>query len=439
VGPNFDLATRLLAALAVVVTATTVCGRLAAVLGQPRVVGELVAGILLGPTLLGGIAPGVQRDVFPPSVVGVLYVLSTIGLTLFMFLMGAGLDHGRLGPGGLRRAGALAGSGIVPSFVLGATLALVFYRRLTVPGVGRLEFALFLGGALSITAFPVVARILHERRMASSVIGSLTLVAAAIDDAVAWCILALITALARPGHGTGAATTIAGTAVFGAVMLTLGRRLLVPLVRRVEAAGELRPGALATLLVLVLGAGWFTDSIGVFSVFGGFVTGLALPRSDLLRRELRVKLMDLNAVLLLPIFFAYSGLNTQLRGIFSAGYLLPLASIVAAATVGKYCGCSLTMRRQGFGWRQASAIGALMNARGLMILVFINIGLAYHLITAQLFSMLVLVALVTTAVAVPVYRWSMPAPIEDAERALTPVEAAEAAPPRAGVLEPLAD
>ncbi|MEU3647056.1 cation:proton antiporter [Lentzea sp. NPDC034063] len=415
-GGNFELATKVLAALFVVLAATRVCGRLALIAGQPRVVGEIVAGVLLGPSAFGAVLPGVQQHLFSADVKSVLYVLSTFGLALFMFLIGASLDHGFVTKPAVRQATVLATSGIVPSFLLGAGVAALFYDRLSLPGVTEVQFLLFVGGALSITAFPVVARILQERGLSNTRIGSLTLVAAAVDDAVAWGILAVIIALAKAGDASGAVLTILGAAAFAGLMLTVGKRLLKPLARRVERDGELKPQTLAVILLVVIAASWFTDFIGVFSVFGGFVTGLAMPQNPILRRELTTRLMDFNAILLLPVFFAFSGLNTQMSGLTDLQVLLPLTAIVVAAFVGKYVGCGLTVRLQGFSWRYASAVGGLMNARGLMILVFINIGLAYQLISQQLFSMLVVVAVLTTAAALPIYRLSMPKHIEDAEK-----------------------
>ncbi|MFC8845294.1 MULTISPECIES: cation:proton antiporter [unclassified Micromonospora] len=416
-GDNLDLAINVLAAVFVVLAATTVCGRLARRLGQPGVVGEMVAGILLGPSLLGSVAPGLQHHLFPADVKSVLYVLSTIGLTFYMFLVGAALDHSFITRRSVQRAAVLATAGIVPTFLLAIGAAALFYSRLALPTTDRWVFMLFVGGALSITAFPMLARILEERGIANTPTGSLTLVAAAIDDAVAWILLAVVIAVGSAGHLASALPTVIGAVLFATLMLTIGRRLLRRLATRVERDGGLRHDTMAIVLLLVLAAGWLTDSIGVFSVFGGFVTGLAMPQSPLLREELRVKLMDLNAILLLPVFFAFSGLNTQLSGLGNGRYVLPMVVIVLVATVGKYVGCAMTVRGQGMSWRHASAIGGLMNARGLMILVFINVGLGYHLVAPQLFSILVVVAVVTTAAAMPIYRRSLPARFEDVERA----------------------
>ncbi|WP_053717757.1 cation:proton antiporter [Saccharothrix sp. NRRL B-16348] len=410
---QIQFALKVFAALAVVLAATTLCGRIAMAVKQPRVVGEMVAGVLLGPALLGAVAPGVQAQIFPSDVKDTLYVLSTIGLTFYMFLVGSSLDHGLAAGRNMRRASALAVSGIVPTFALGAGAAALFFGSLSPDGATRWEFMLFVGGALSITAFPMLARILQERGIANTPIGGLTLVAAAIDDAAAWVILAVIIAVAAAGSAFDAVGTVAGAAVFAVLMLTVGRNLFARLGARVEREGRMSRDVMALVLFVVLLAGWFTDFIGVFSVFGGFITGLAMPQSAIVRRELETRLTDLNSILLLPVFFAFSGLNTQVSGFGSGGGLwLPLAVIMAVAFAGKYLGCAIVVRAQGFSWRYASAVGGLMNARGLMILIFINIGLAHDLVTPELFAILVAVAIVTTAAAMPIYRASLPESLE---------------------------
>ncbi|MET9225884.1 cation:proton antiporter [Lentzea sp. NPDC003310] len=410
---QIHFALQVFAALAVVLTATTVCGRLALLVRQPRVVGEMIAGVLLGPALFGALAPGLQAQLFPADVKSTLYVLSTIGLTFYMFLVGSSLDHGLTTGSNARKAGVLAVSGIVPTFLLGAGAAVLFYDSLSPDGASLWIFMLFVGGALSITAFPMLARILQERGIANTPIGGLTLVAAAIDDAVAWGFLALIIAVGASGSPAGAVRTILGAAIFAVLMLTLGRKWLAKLGERAERDGKLSRDMVAVILLIVLLAGWYTDLIGVFSVFGGFITGLAMPNSKVVRQELDAKLSDLNSILLLPVFFAFSGLNTRVDGFGSGGALwFPLAVIMLAAFAGKYLGCGLVVRAQGYSWRYASAVGGLMNARGLMILIFINIGLAYDLVTPEMFAILVAVAIVTTAAAMPIYRASLPDHLE---------------------------
>ncbi|MFI7536372.1 cation:proton antiporter [Streptosporangium sp. NPDC049376] len=408
VDPNLGLVLRVLPALVVILLAAAVCGRLATMVMQPRVVGEMVAGVLLGPTLLGAVFPGAQEALFPADVRPILYVLSTIGLTLYMFLVGAGMDHSVRTPGETRRAMALAASGILPSLVLGSALGFLLWDRLSRPDVGRVEFALFLGSALSLTAFPMLARILYERGLENTRIGRITLVAASIDDAVAWCLLAVLSAVHLGTGGGDALRTIGLAVVFTAVMLGVVAPLLRPLGREVERTGRLGAGAVYVIVLVPLTAGWLTDWIGVYSVFGGFVAGLAMPREAAFRQALHGRMMDVVSTLLLPVFFAFSGLNTHLGGITGGSMLLVLVAILLTGFCGKYFGCALSTRALGFGWRESWAIGAIMNARGLMILIFINIGLAQGLITQEVFAMLVLVAVLTTAGALPLYKLAMP-------------------------------
>lgn len=413
---HVELAVGVLAALAVVLVATGACGRLAQQMGQPRVLGEMVAGVLLGPSVFGALLPSVQQGIFAPEVKSVLYVLSTIGLTFFMFLVGVGIDHRFLDRRSVRRSASVAGVGLAVPFVLGAGASLLLFAQLAQPTSSPIEFALFLGGALAITAFPMLARILQERGMSSTPVGSLTLVAAAIDDAGAWALLAIVIALGSAGSASGALVTVLGAALFALLMLTVGRRLLAPLARQVELNGSMTHGSMLAVLLVVVGCGWFTDLIGIHSVFGGFIAGMAMPASPVLRRELTARLMDMNAVLLLPVFFVFSGLNTELSGLTDLSLLGPLILIMLVAFVGKYAGCALAVRAHGFSWRHASAVGALMNARGMMVLVFINVGLAHGLVSQKLFAILVLAAVVTTASAMPLYRISFPDWMEDAER-----------------------
>jgi Kef-type K+ transport system membrane component KefB len=304
----------------------------------------------------------------------------------------------------------------------------LFARRVSPSHTPTLVFVLFLAGAMSLTAFPVLARILQERRMTTTRLGTLAMLAASVDDVFAWSLLAIIIALAGASGLLSASFTIAVAAVFALVMLTVVRRLLEPLARRVEERGRLGHGEVAVLVILVIASGWFTNAIGIHSIFGGFIAGMAIPRSRVLRAELRRRLADLAVVLLLPVFFAYSGLNTSFAG-FSGhgGLLLPLAVTVVLAFAGKFIGCTLTMRGQGCSWRHSSAVGGLMNARGLMILIFIDIGLQHHIIGPPMFAILALVAVITTASATPIYRLALPTPMENAEREDT--EDAEPAPP----------
>ncbi|WP_432061579.1 cation:proton antiporter [Streptomyces sp. S1] len=411
---NLELVLKVLPAMIVIMAASWVCGRLALMVKQPRVLGEMVAGVLLGPTLFGAVWPEGQKFVFAPEVKPILYVLSTLGLTLFMFLVGVGFDHsgGTNGKQEAKRAGLLAVSGMVPSLLLGGAVGWLMYDNLSKPDVDVVEFVLFIGGALSITAFPMLARILYERNLQNTSLGRMTLLGASIDDAAAWCFLAVISAMHANAGGVKALVTIGLSIGFVAFMLLVVRPLLKPFGDRVERTGTFGLDQMYLVLGVVIAAGYFTDYIGIYSVFGGFVAGLAMPKNPAFREAVLKRMMEVVNVLLLPIFFTFSGLNTQLDGLGGWAMIGPFLLILVAGFIGKYFGCGLALRGAGLSWRKSLAIGGLMNARGLMILIFINIGLAQGIISQEVFSMLVLVAVVTTALAMPLYRWAMPDRVE---------------------------
>ncbi|WP_131737011.1 cation:proton antiporter [Actinomadura roseirufa] len=426
---NLALTLKVLPAIVVILIVSGLCGRLALRLWQPRVLGEMVAGVLLGPTLFGWLFPDAQAKVFPPEVKPILYVLSTLGLTLYMFLVGAGMDHGGSGPKQPpSRPALLSISGILPALLLGGATGYLFYGTLSGDGVDRWFFATYLGGALSITAFPMLARILYERGLENSPIGRLTLLAGGIDDAVAWCLLAVLTAIHNDAGPGDAVRTIALAVLFVVAMLTVVSRGLRIFGRHVLRAGEVTPGAMYVIVLVPVVAGWLTDWIGIYSVFGGFIAGLSMPRDPEFRRLVHGRMMDVVSTLLLPIFFTFSGLNTKLDGLGGGMTLLAFAAILTAGFIGKFAGCSLAMRSIGFGWRESNAVGALMNARGLMILIFINIGLAQGMIDQRVFSMLVLVAVITTAAALPLYLWALPQRLEADQRQKTADEEEALAP-----------
>ncbi len=410
---NLELVLQVLPAIVVILAASAICGQLALLMKQPRVLGEMVSGVLLGPTLFGAIFPTAQKAIFAPEIKPILYVLSTIGLTVFMFLVGAGLDHGGgNGKTDTKNGAALAVAGIVPSLLLGGGAGYLLYDRLSRPDVSPLEFALFIGGALSITAFPMLARILYERRLENSPLGRMALLGASIADAVAWCFLAVLSALHTGGGPLQMLRTIGFGALFALVMLTVVARFLRPMGARVERTGHFSFNQMYLIVGIALLGGFITDYIGIYSVFGGFIAGLAMPRNPAFREALHGRMMDVVCVLLLPIFFAFSGLNTELGGLAGWGMMAPFLVILAAGFIGKYVGCGTVMRGVGFSWRESWAVGGLMNARGLMILIFINIGLAQGMINKDVFAMLVLVAVITTAGAMPLYRLALPERIE---------------------------
>ena len=375
-------------------------------LRQPQVIGEMIAGVVLGPSLLGLVAPDFQHFLFPPESRSVLQVVAQLGIGLYMFLVGLDFrseDFKANAPSAV----AVSVSGILVPFAV----ALVGTPWLmNVPGlfsatVSQFNATLFLGAAIAITAFPVLARIIHDRELGGSTIATLTLSAAAIGDGIAWCVLAVV--LASLGAGLKVAiVAIAGGSALAAVMIFLGPRLLAPLGRAAEAdaaAGRpLRVSALATALILFSLSAYIADVIGLHAVFGGFLIGTAMPRGAFAAR-MKHLLEPFTVVFLLPVFFTYSGLNTQLTMVDSPLFLSIALAVLAASVFSKFVACWAAARLSGQDNPTALGIGALMNARGLTELIIINIGLAAGIIGPALFSMLVLMAIVTTLMASPLF------------------------------------
>ncbi|GAA1190411.1 cation:proton antiporter [Prauserella alba] len=392
------------AALLVIVVAAQVCGRIAVKVGQPAVVGEMVSGILLGPTALGAFAPGFSGYVFSEETKPTLYVIAMVGLSLYMFLVGLEHEHH---PASRREAVlpvVLAVAGLLCPLIAGSAAALYLDGDFRPEGVDLPLFVLFVGGALAVTAFPMLARVLQERDMVHTDFGGVATRAAAIDDALAWCVLAVVGALAVHGNVLDSWKTIVPAAAFAvAAFLILPRILTKPMTRAVRT-GHVDDRLLVALLGLVLAAAWFTDYIGIYSVFGGFICGVALPRVRGFSALLNARLLQAVRCLFLPVFFAFSGLNTDLTGALNADYLAAAAVVFAAAFVSKAIASLGVLRSFRWGWGESIAMGGLMNARGLMILIFINIGLGIGVLEERLFSILVLVAVLTTAVAMPCYR-----------------------------------
>lgn len=386
----------------VILAACRLVGLAARRVGQPLVVGEMVAGVLLGPSLFGLLAPGAQAALFPPESLNVLCVTAQVGIGLYMFFVGIEFDV-EVFRRQMRSAAAVSLAGMLVPFALGAALA---PWLLTMPGlfgeqVRSREAALFLGAAIAITAFPMLARIIYERGLSGTQLGTLSLAAGAMGDAVAWCVLAVV--LASVGGGAMLAVkAIGGGVVFTVLMLTVGRRLLARLGAVAEREGRLTPTMLSTCLMLLMLAAWATDAAGIHAVFGGFLLGVAMPRG-LLTRELQRDLEPFTVVFLLPIFFTYSGLNTRLDMVNSLPLLGVALVVLAASCLGKFGACWAAARLTGSDNRLALAVGALMNARGMMELILLNIGLQKGIIQPPLFAMLVLMAVVTTLMASPVF------------------------------------
>lgn len=391
----------LLMQILVIVAAARICGTLAVRVGQPAVIGEVIAGILLGPSLLGAQWPAAAAVLFAPESLPGLNLLSQFGLLLFMFVIGMELD-----PALLRKradsAVVISHVSIVLPFALGMTSALLLYNRFAPPHVPFLSFSLFMGIAMSITAFPVLARILHDRGLNATPAGALSLACAAADDVTAWSALAIVIAIVRAGDPVIGLATLLAAATYVAVMIGIVR----PLLSRVGTAyadRERLTGPVVTgILLFVFASSFFTQVAGIHALFGAFLAGAVMPEKGPFRRLLTAKVHDVSVYILLPIFFAFTGLHTQLGLLNSPSHWGITALIVLIAVFGKFGGSALAGRFLGESWKNSLLIGALMNTRGLMELVVLNIGLELGVISPIIFTMMVLMALATTFMAGPI-------------------------------------
>jgi Kef-type K+ transport system membrane component KefB len=404
-----ELATfALLAQIAAVILVSRLIGVFMRWLGQPMVIAEMIAGIALGPSLFGLLWPGAFNALFPATTLGTLKTLSQLGLVLFMFLVGLELDP-KLLRGRQRASIMISHTSIVFPFLLGAGAAYWLYEGYAPKGVAFLPFALFLGTAMSVTAFPVLARILNERNLLQSRVGAIAIACAAVDDVTAWCLLAVVVALTRATGLTAAMWTIGLSLGFILAMVFVVRPLLVRVERKViEKRGTLTPGIVAAVLFLLLISAVITERIGIHALFGAFLFGAVLPKEGGLAKSLAAKLESVAVLLLLPLFFAFSGLRTRIGLVSGAEQWLVVVVIIALATLGKFGGSTLAARLTGMRWREANAIGVLMNTRGLMELIVLNVGMDLGVISPALFAMLVLMALFTTFATTPVLHWVYP-------------------------------
>ena len=403
----------LLLDLAIIIASARAFGALARRIGQPAVIGEIVAGIVLGPTVLGRLFPHVQAALFPPELP--LRLLADLGIVFFMFLVGLELDPGLIRKEG-RRAFSISLSGVVVPFALGALISVPLYsvnaEGTFIDGTHQrpslLAFSLFMGAAMSITAFPVLARILVERGLYKSPLGTTALCAAAVDDVTAWILLAGVVGLTRTGSVAAAGQALVLTAVFAVFMITIGRRLVAVLASRYEAAGRLSVDQVALIMVGLLLSAYATEWIGIHSIFGAFIFGIVMPHGSRLARELTEKIEDFTVIVLLPLFFTVAGLRTNLFSINSLSLVGWLLLILGAAIVGKLAGCGIAARLNGYSLRDAVVVGTLMNTRGLTELVILTIGLSLGVLSDRTYAMMVIMALVTTFMASPILNWIMP-------------------------------
>ncbi len=411
---NFELVLKLLLQLTVILATCriiTILGR--RYLGQTDVVCEMIAGVMLGPSLFGLIAPDVQQWLFPKAPIllatgakipnpsmSILFAISQIGLVIYMFLIGLEFNTDLIRQR-LKSAGLVSAAGIVAPFSLGAVAAFNLYNQgdLFKGGVTPWAAALYLGASMSITAFPMLARMLYERGIAKTSFGTLALAAGSIDDATAWCLLAIVLASVK------ANTSIAVFAIGGGIGYVLfsvfvGRPAFTIFTRMTNRDGGVTIQTLTLVLIVLMFCAWFTDAVGIYAIFGAFILGTAMPRGEF-AHSVRERTEFMTTSFLLPIFFVFSGLNTQIGLVNTPALWAVTGLIVAIAIFGKGIACMLAAKVAGENWREAATIGALMNARGLMELIILNIGLEQGLITPTLFTIMVIMAILTTLMASP--------------------------------------
>jgi Kef-type K+ transport system membrane component KefB len=406
---------RLLLQLVVIVTAARALGWLATLFRQPPVVGEIAAGILLGPSLLGAHAPSTSAFLFPESSWAILQMLSQVGVLLYMFVVGLELDPAHL-RARAHAAVAVSHFSIIVPFVLGVVLAFGLYSAHAPAGTPFHAFALFLGIAMSITAFPVLARILDDRKLTHTPLGVTALTCAAVDDVTAWSLLAFIVTVVTAGGAVAILAAMLGTSVlFVLGMFLMVRPLLARALSPAGAPQRLTRDRLALVIGVLFVSAWTTEVIGIHALFGAFLAGAMMPMVPALRRALRERLESFSSVFLLPLFFAYTGLRTEIGLLDDWSSWMTCFAIIGIATAGKLGGSVGAARVTGMSWRESVMLGALMNTRGLMELIVLNIGYDLGILSPEIFTMLVLMALGTTAMTGPMLSlaslaWPLPRP-----------------------------
>lgn len=388
--------------IAVILAVCRLVGTLFQKIHQPRVVGEMFAGIMLGPSLLGWIAPQVSAYLFPPSSLGFLNALSQVGVVIFMFLVGLGINPNELKEEG-HAAVLTSHVSITAPFVLASFLSIYLYPKLSDDSVAFTSFALFMGAAMSITAFPVLARILTERDMLQSRLGTVAIACAAVDDVTGWCILAYIVLLIRSAHtATPVWLTVGGLVAFALIMIYVVRRLLRRFETIYRERGSVSENVMALMLLLVLTSALCTEWLGLHLLFGAFLMGAIMPKEPKFVRYVLDRFETITVTLLLPLFFAFTGLRTNIGLVKGQEMWIYCALIILVATTGKLGGSMIASWIAGMPIREAAGLGTLMNTRGLMELVILNIGLDIKVISPALFSMMVIMALFTTFMTSPV-------------------------------------
>lgn len=385
--------------------ACQIVGSLAAYIAQPRVVGEMIAGVLLGPTLFGKIFPELYLLAFPTEVMPFLFVIANIGLSFYMFIVGMEIDLKSFNKKLMTDAGLLSFGALITPFIFAFFTTLLFADLLNTMNLPFASFFIFMGAAFAITAFPMLARILQENNILQTKIGGLAMVSASIQDVISWILLGLVTALAVGSGLSSVFVMIAGATALVFFLFYVIKPLLKFWIER-RGVQQLDNSTFSVVLFLLIICAVFTDYLGLYSVFGGFMLGLAMPRIPHLVVGVSSKLKDITLVLFLPVFFAFSGLNTDLGILTETRFIGPTIIILLFAFASKMIPLFGVMRTQKYSFQDSFSIAALMNSRGLMELIIANIGLMYGLIDESLYAILVLIAIVTTLSAMPLYKMS---------------------------------
>ncbi|HTL59165.1 MAG TPA: cation:proton antiporter [Candidatus Limnocylindrales bacterium] len=392
---------RLFVQLILIVLLARICGGLAQRLHQPAVIGEMIAGILLGPSLMGWLWPGFFNFVFPAASLGTLRLLSQIGVCLFMFVVGMELDVNLLKQQA-RTAMLVSQVSILFPYLLGAGTALFLFPSMAAPHTTFLAFALFMGISMSITAFPVLARILEERGLTKTPLGTTALACAASDDVTAWTILAFVVAIAKSASIAACVFSIGLVLLYVLFMLLWVKPRLARWIGTAPFSnGVPDTGVMAAVIVFIFASALTTDVIGIHALFGAFLAGVVIPSHGEFRNFLRVRLEHFSSVFLLPVFFAFTGLRTQIGLLDEYSAWLICLALILVATIGKLGGALLAARITGVNWVDSFALGALMNTRGLIELVALNIGYDLGILSPRIFAMLIVMALVTTGMTGP--------------------------------------
>ncbi|MBL7717774.1 MAG: cation:proton antiporter [Flavipsychrobacter sp.] len=386
--------------LITIIVAAQLCGWAMRRIGQPAVMGEILAGILLGPSFVGALFPAFNAFVFPPASLHHLQMLSQVGLVLFMFVIGMELDLSIIRKKA-RSAMLISNISIVVPYALGVLLSFVLYERYCPPGIPFHAFALFIGIALSITAFPVLARIIRERGLAQTRMGSIAIISAAWGDIAGWCILAVVIAIVKASSVSSSVVTLGLAAAYVLVMLLVVRPFLKKLSTEKTNDRQVKRSTIALIFVVLLASAYGAEVAGIHALFGAFMAGVIMPLEWNFRHLIISKIEDVALVMLLPIFFIFTGLRTQIGLLSNPSLWAVCLLITLVAIAGKLGGSALAARIAGESAHDSLAIGALMNTRGLMELIILNIGLDLGILSQEIFAMMVIMALVTTFMTSP--------------------------------------